>query len=119
MYSILQESVPTRRPRVFVLTLLHRAAIDVVRRRRDQLSIDEASPRFLETWDEQRRNEASEACARLAELPPAQRTAVYLRHFGELDFREIARITGVPTFTAASRYRLGIARLRKLMGETS
>jgi len=31
-------------------------------------------------------------------------------------FREIAAITGVPAFTAASRCRLALARLRRLMG---
>jgi DNA-directed RNA polymerase specialized sigma24 family protein len=38
-----------------------------------------------------------------------------MRHFEECTFARIGRITGVPTFTAASRYRLGIGRLRRLL----
>ena len=50
------------------------------------------------------------------QLPPAQREAIYLRHFAGCSFAEIGRATGVPTFTAASRYRLGLQRLRRLVG---
>ena len=60
--------------------------------------------------------DADRATAALSQLPTAQREAVYLHHFAGLAFREIGRVTGVPTFTAASRYRLGIARLRRALG---
>ena len=36
-------------------------------------------------------------------------------HFAGCTFAEIGRITRVPTFTAASRYRLGIKKLRTLL----
>ena len=52
----------------------------------------------------------------LKDLPPPQREALYLRHFAGLTFAQIGRVAGVPTFTAASRYRLGIRRLRRMMG---
>jgi DNA-directed RNA polymerase specialized sigma24 family protein len=38
---------------------------------------------------------------------------VFLKHFAELTFREIGRVTGVPMFTAAARYRLALRRLRQ------
>ena len=60
--------------------------------------------------------DAARASRLLLGLPPAQREAVYLRHFAGLSVAEVGDVTGVPTFTAASRYRLGIGRLRKLMG---
>ena len=52
----------------------------------------------------------------LRELPAPQREAIYLRHFAGCSFAEIGKATGVPTFTAASRYRLGMRRLRQLTG---
>jgi len=51
----------------------------------------------------------------LAQLPLAQRDAIYLQHFAGCTYAEIGRIVGAPAFTAASRYRAGIRRLRRLL----
>ena len=67
--------------------------------------------------DPSRRVDASLVSAWMKRLPPKQREVIYLRHFEELSFRQIAEVIGVPTFTAASRYRLGLRRLRRMMGE--
>lgn len=48
--------------------------------------------------------------------PAEQRDAVYLRHIVGLSWAEVGRATGVSLFTAASRGRLGLKRLRKRMG---
>ena len=53
----------------------------------------------------------------LATLPEDQREVVVLHVFNGFSFREIGNISGVSTFTAASRYRLGIGRLRRWLGE--
>jgi DNA-directed RNA polymerase specialized sigma24 family protein len=37
---------------------------------------------------------------------------VFLKHFADLTFKEIGRVTGVPTFTASSRYGAAMRRLR-------
>jgi DNA-directed RNA polymerase specialized sigma24 family protein len=39
-----------------------------------------------------------------------------LRAWAGLSFREIGRALGVSTFTAASRWRLALARLRRAFG---
>ena len=52
----------------------------------------------------------------LAALPDVQREAVVLHVFDGFSFREVGRATGVSLFTAAARYRLAIARLRKILG---
>jgi RNA polymerase sigma-70 factor (ECF subfamily) len=52
----------------------------------------------------------------LAELPAAQREVLLLRAYAGFSFREIGRALGVSTFTAASRWRLAIERLRKALG---
>jgi len=65
--------------------------------------------------DPERAAEASRLSGHLARLPGEQREAVSLRHLAGCSFREIATITRVPVFTAASRCRLGLARLRRLM----
>lgn len=57
--------------------------------------------------------EAQRLSGWLAQLPRHQRAAIYLRYFSELSYAEIGCVTGVPTFTAASRCRLGLRRLRR------
>lgn len=51
----------------------------------------------------------------LQNLPQEQREVVILRIHDELGFGEIAKITGCGTSTAKSRFRLGIAGIRKKM----
>jgi len=48
-------------------------------------------------------------------LPQGQRAAVLLRIWEGLGFAEIAALAGVGTNTAASRFRRGIARLRRVL----
>lgn len=104
-------------PRAYLLRMTHRAAVDVhrkrTRRREDDLDtcVLLASDRSPELDVD-----AAGLSRRLAELPPKQREAIYLRHFAGCSFAEIGRATGAPTFTAASRYRSGMRRLRRAMG---
>ncbi len=104
-----------RSPRAYLLAMAHSAAVDLVRRRKSTVEADDA---VLEPVvpDPVTAADAARASRLVSRLPAAQREAVYLRHFVGLSFGEIGSVTGVPTFTAASRYRLGIARLRALMG---
>lgn len=49
----------------------------------------------------------------LQSIPPDQREVVILRIHDELKFHEIAKITGCSLSTAKSRFRLGIANIKK------
>jgi RNA polymerase sigma-70 factor (ECF subfamily) len=104
-----------RNPRAYLLAMVHSTAVDVLRGRRRTV---EATDALLEpvAADHERAADAGRLSALLRCLPAAQREAVWLRHFGELSFGEIGAATGVPLFTAASRYRLGMRHLRRLMG---
>ena len=104
-------------PGVWLLTVAHRAAIDLTRRRAVRAAEPLGSANLVATHatDPHRAAEASRLNGALLELPAPQREAVSLRHLAGHSFREIAAITGVPTFTAASRCRLGLARLRQLL----
>ena len=51
----------------------------------------------------------------LAELPEEQRETVLLHLHGGLRFHEIARMQGVSSKTAWSRYRYGLDRLRSML----
>jgi RNA polymerase sigma-70 factor (ECF subfamily) len=104
-----------RDPRAYLLTMVRRSACDQVRRRRASEPLDEL---LVESTRPQPQVAAEAAAATLAlrRLPAEQREAVYLRHFLGLTFAEIAGVAKVPTFTAASRCRKGIEKLRALLG---
>lgn len=106
-----------RDPRAWLLTVTRRLAIDLARRRqrRPTAPLDAAALLTAPAADPDRHLDAERATALLAALPVRQREVVYLRHFTECTFSTIAKITGVPTFTAASRYRLALRKLRHLM----
>jgi RNA polymerase sigma-70 factor (ECF subfamily) len=52
----------------------------------------------------------------VARLPAPQREIVNLHLVEGFSFREAGRITGVSMFTAASRYRVALERLREILG---
>lgn len=111
------ELAQVRRPLAWLLTMTHRAAVDVTRRRavRRAEPLERASLVAAPAADPGRAAEASRLSALLTRLPDRQREAVLLREVSGFSFREIGDLAGVPTFTAASRYRLGLARLRRLL----
>jgi RNA polymerase sigma-70 factor (ECF subfamily) len=106
-----------RDPKAWLLSVAHRMAVDAVRRRERRRSEPLESCAFLQApgEDAARGLDAGRASALLAKLPPAQREVIYLHHYAGCTYASIGRIVGVPTFTAASRYRIGLARLRRLM----
>lgn len=107
-----------RNPRAWIMTVAHRAAIDLVRRRSRRQTEPLEQCAFLSAADDagERTLEAAQVSALLAGLPDTHRVVVYLKHFAGCTFAEIGTIVGVPKFTAASRYRNSIQKLRKLMG---
>lgn len=108
-------------PRAWLLSLAHHVSVDLVRRRkrRESRSLDDFPFLAAPSGDLLREVDARRASTFLRNLPDEQREAVWLKHFADCTFAAIGRITGVPTFTAASRYRLGLEKLRRAMEGTS
>ena len=117
---------PTRgNARTWLLTLVHRRAVDVVRREErrrgdplDDLPVDsgDSTDEAAEVRDERRRVQAA-----LARLTPDQREALELAYYGGLSQSELAERLGVPLGTVKSRMFAGLGRLRDLLeagGET-
>jgi RNA polymerase sigma-70 factor, ECF subfamily len=109
-----------RDPRWWLLSLAHRLAVDVTRRRRRRPADPIEDHPYLEAPlpDHAREVDARRAWALVGRLSPKQREVIYLHHFEGMSHAEIGRSLGIPTFTAASRYRLGVAALRRLLGST-
>ncbi len=105
-----------RDPHAYLMRVTHNAAIDAVTRRRPAEPLEAAAPVLLIEPAGETAVDAARLARHLADLPATQREAVYLRHLLGLSFREIGAVTRVPTFTAATRCRLGIGRLRRALG---
>jgi RNA polymerase sigma-70 factor (ECF subfamily) len=109
--------VSVRHPKRWLLTVTRRIAIDLCRKRnrRDADSLDQIP--YLEALSEDPAGavDAQAVSKLVGQLPAKQREVLLLRHFADCTFADIGRITGVPTFTAASRHRLAVAKLRRLL----
>jgi RNA polymerase sigma factor (sigma-70 family) len=109
------------KPSTFILTLVHRRAVDVVRReeRRRSDPLEAAPDPAARATDEEvdvrsKRRTVQEALAR---LPADQRQALELAYYGGLTQTELAERLGVPLGTIKSRMFTGLARLRHLLTE--
>ncbi len=50
-------------------------------------------------------------------LPPEQKEVLYMRHYAEMSFKDIAEVTDVSINTALGRMRYALINLRKLIAE--
>ncbi len=109
--------------RAWLLSMAHHLAVDLVRRRRREVSYREKLTGSAETPDpfEEALTEVDGANVRslLGRLPPDQRRVVELAYFEGLTHREIAERLGEPLGTVKTRLRLGIMKLRALYEDGS
>ncbi|MDQ2982385.1 MAG: sigma-70 family RNA polymerase sigma factor [Actinomycetota bacterium] len=108
------------KPSTWVLTLVHRRAVDLVRReerrRADSLELDPDVPadEGLDlAEDVVRRRVVRDA---LRQLPGEQREALELAYFGGYTQSELAERLGQPLGTIKSRMFSGLARMREVLG---
>jgi len=115
--------VPERgKASTWILTLVHRRAVDLVRReerRRTDVLEHAPEPESRDTVDEAAwlrllRERVQEA---LRKLPDQQREAIELAYYGGFTQSELADRLGQPLGTIKSRMFLGLGRLRELLGE--
>jgi RNA polymerase sigma-70 factor (ECF subfamily) len=110
--------------RAYLRTIAHRRAVDAVRRavRRDRaesavevVDVDGVDEGIAEEaaalWCHDRLEAA------LDQLPEEQRVALCLAYYGGRTLKQVAETLGIPEGTAKSRVRLGLARVRALVGD--
>jgi RNA polymerase sigma factor (sigma-70 family) len=109
------------KPSTWLLTLVHRRAVDLVRReerRRTEPLQTEAEPVGAETNDEaELATQRQTIRAALRQLPSEQREAIELAYYGGYTQSELAERLGQPLGTIKSRMFTGLARLRQELGE--
>jgi RNA polymerase sigma factor (sigma-70 family) len=109
----------------WVLTLVHRRAVDLVRREERRQAEPLTDESVLGPAPEQTeeaawlRFERERVQAALAELPDVQREALELAYYGGFSQSELADRLGVPLGTIKSRMFAGLSRLRELLDDSS
>jgi RNA polymerase sigma-70 factor, ECF subfamily len=109
----------------WILTLVHRRAVDLVRREErrqaDPLTDDSAAGVAPEETDEAAwlRFERERVQAALKQLPDVQREALELAYYGGFSQSELADRLGVPLGTIKSRMFAGLSRLRELLDDST
>ena len=106
----------------WILTLVHRRSVDLVRRedrRRGEPLESAVEPAAPETVEDEatlgfERRVVQEALSR---LQPEQREALELGYYGGLTQSELAERLGLPLGTIKSRMFTGLSRLRELLAE--
>lgn len=107
----------------WILTLVHRRAVDVVRREErrraeplDDVTRDVATSESAESeaWLGFERQRVQGA---LKQLPDTQREAIELAYYGGYSQSELAERLGLPLGTIKSRMFAGLARLRELLDD--
>ena len=111
--------------RTWILTLVHRRAVDIVRREERRRAEPLESENRADPPDPT--GSAEDAAwlgferdrvqAALHALPDTQREAIELAYYGGYSQSELAERLGVPLGTIKSRMFAGLARLRELLGE--
>ncbi|CAN5258150.1 sigma-70 family RNA polymerase sigma factor [soil metagenome] len=111
----------------WILTLVHRRAVDLVRR--EERRRTEPLPDDVPTRPQDATDAADEAAwlrferervqAALKQLPDVQREAIELAYYGGYSQSELAERLGLPLGTVKSRMFAGLARLRELLDDST
>lgn len=107
------------KPSTWILTVVHRRAVDLVRREQSRRGepLEVAPEPSVGPVDEDAvlRDRRAAVQAALTELPGDQRQALELAYYGGLTQSELAERLGVPLGTVKSRMFAGLGRLRELL----
>jgi RNA polymerase sigma factor (sigma-70 family) len=115
------------KPSTWILTLVHRRAVDLVRRQTrfnalpDQLEAVEPPADVADSPDDDiaLREARSEVRAALATLSKAERDVLSLAYWGGLTQSEVATALGIPPGTVKSRTFSALRRLREALRQGS
>jgi len=111
--------------RSWVLSVVHNRAIDAFRRDAARTSRDVSDEGLAERMPAQerteaeveRRDEAQQVRTALGELPAEQRQVIELAFFGGFSHTQIAEMLKLPAGTVKGRMRLGLTKLRVVLGD--
>ena len=101
-----------RNLKAYLVRMARNEAINVMNRRKRNVSLDVEEEDWLLPAEDGDQALTHDLARALASLPEDQRIAVVMKVYQGMTFQEMGNALGIPQFTAASRYRYGIQRLR-------
>lgn len=109
--------------RSWLLAIVHHRAVDVLRRRTafrtSPLEVAAEAAADVDTAEEAARSiERKSVRHALEDLPEAQRRTIELAYFGGYTQSELAALMGVPLGTVKGRMRIGLQKMRRVLGGT-
>jgi RNA polymerase sigma-70 factor (ECF subfamily) len=107
--------------RSWLLSIVHHRAVDLLRRKTAfrPAPLEAAGDRAadVDTAEEAARNiERGSVREALETLPSAQRRTIELAYFGGYTQSELAELMGVPLGTVKGRMRIGLQKMRRVLG---
>ena len=124
VWTALEDFDVSRPFRPWLLAITANVCTDLLRRRREQVSLDDraaaqvpADPAPSPHQQVAARQTGERITAALVHLTDQQRLAVVLKHIQGLSYEEIAEMTGMPVNTIKSHVRRGRLKLVEVLGE--
>jgi RNA polymerase sigma-70 factor (ECF subfamily) len=107
--------------RGWLLSIVHHRAVDVLRRRTAfrpaPLETADDAPADIDTAEEAAKSADRRSVREaLATLPEAQRRTIELAYFGGYTQSELSQLMGVPLGTVKGRMRIGLQKMRRVLG---
>jgi len=104
-------------PKVWLFLIARSRATDHLRRRAPSAGPVDCEPTTMAGPESQleKQEAAGVISAALAELPDAQRSAIFQAFYGGHSYEAVARLQGVPVGTIKTRIRLGMHHLRDML----
>lgn len=102
-------------PKAWVLAMARHNAVDLVRKRKNHLSLEDSYVENLES-EESLNLLDHDISALLGKLGDEERQIIILRIYGELSFAEVAKTMGISIFAAQKRYQRAIKKLKNISG---
>ncbi len=111
--------------RSWVLSAVHNRAVDAIRHVGAKAGRDVSDEGIAERLrapeatdaEAERREQARRIRGALSELPDDQRKVIELAYFGGLSHSQIAEMLELPPGTVKGRMRLGLSKMRSVLGE--
>lgn len=103
----------------WLLRITHRCALDALRRRHNEvtLDLDESREPAMDGRDGQLEEDKQELLAAVMQLPAAEQQVVMLRYFGDHTVKEVSHIAGRSVGTVTKQLSRAHQRLRHIIEE--
>ena len=111
--KLLEQNTIPEEPKPYLFRAVHNVALNLIRAEGKQVELADIEPWF--EAPEQDHEARVTLTTELMRIPQEQRQVLVLHLWGGLTFDQIATVVSISPYTAASRYRYALQKLRSAM----